>query len=465
MLERRDREPQRLFNLMARIGTAEFHVGMQAMITTPAAGRLYLGVSDSDHQDNRGAFVVRVHDPAAPQAAESQPAAYRAAYESDMRAFIDEVDRTYPFFDLKSIRQDWLVKKEGLLRKTADCESDAQFVQIVWDAFLCLRDSHVRIYDSKVKMPRLNREHYPSLCFLPAVDGRVVFMHAPPGQADSLPAGTVVKSIDGVDARRYLEERAKQAWASGGRFSSPQRARLYEYRLPLSGKKGEKHTLVCITGQKEQELIVQNNAEMGGWPHTYNLPKDLKRVGRSYFYGKLPSGIGYMYLRRVDGSVTQGMREALTTHAEVKGWIVDLRGNGGGGYGRDLIELVRAVPRPVAVLIDAGCMSAGETLARDFIRETNARVFGSRSAGASSAKRMWRFPSGIMTISLPTRSRWRHDGEKIEFNGIVPDVEVEAVPEEVQQGLNSCIVRAEEYIKSLPPSASRANEEEDDVTD
>ncbi len=38
-----------------------------------------------------------------------------------------------------------------------------------------------------------------------------------------------------------------------------------------------------------------------------------------------------MYLRRVDGSVTQGMCEVLNTHRDVTGWIVDLRGNGGAG--------------------------------------------------------------------------------------------------------------------------------------
>ncbi len=62
-----------------------------------------------------------------------------------------------------------------------------------------------------------------------------------------------------------------------------------------------------------------------------------------------------------------------------------------------------------------------------------------------------------MTVSLPTRSRWRHDGEPIEFNGIEPDTEVEAVPDELQKGLNSAILRAEEYIKGRPPSTRPAD--------
>jgi hypothetical protein len=47
---------------------------------------------------------------------------------------------------------------------------------------------------------------------------------------------------------------------------------------------------------------------------------------------------------------------------------------------------------------------------------------------------------------MSTRSRWRNDGKPIEFNGIQPDEEIEAVPEEVAQGINSEIRRGEEYL-------------------
>ena len=169
-------------------------------------------------------------------------------------------------------------------------------------------------------------------------------------------------------------------------------------------------------------------------------------MGRSFFYTGLDDDVGYMYLRRVDASVPTGIDEALKAHPDLNGWIVDLRGNGGGGHDRDLIDRIKRFPRPIAVLIDAGCVSAGETLARDFRRYADARLFGSTSAGSSSAKRTWSFPSGIASVRFPVRSRWRTDGEPIEFNGIGPDVHVEAVPEEVIAGKNSAIVRARQYL-------------------
>jgi hypothetical protein len=40
-------------------------------------------------------------------------------------------------------------------------------------------------------------------------------------------------------------------------------------------------------------------------------------------------------------------------------------------------------------------------------------------------------------------------GEIIEFNGIAADELVDAVPEEVQQGHNSAIIRAGKYLRGI----------------
>jgi C-terminal processing protease CtpA/Prc len=140
---------------------------------------------------------------------------------------------------------------------------------------------------------------------------------------------------------------------------------------------------------------------------------------------------------------------------DAKGWIIDLRGNGGGGYSGALIEKLTQLPRPVVGIIDAGCMSAGETLARDLVRYAGAKLIGSATAGASSAKRSWSFPSGIATLTLSTRSRWGPDRRPIEFRGIRPQKEIEAIPEEVQRGLNSAIVIAEKYLSLMAKTKRR----------
>ncbi len=374
-----------------------------------------------------------------------------SVYENDMAAFVRTVDNEYPFLSLKGIVSDWTDAQQGLTQRAKRCTSDSEFLQIILDAVRVLRDGHMAIAPAKGQLPAPPPRYYPGLSFLPATNNRVVVMYPPEALAGTLTMGTVVTKIDGADARSYLEQRAETAWKQGGFFSSPQRARLFEYRVPLCGEQGQKHTIHYQDGDEERSLTLECRTVAGGWPHVYNLPGGRKQVGRSFSYAKLPQDVGYMYLRRVDPSIPEGIEEALQTYPDLKGWIVDLRGNGGGGYDDALLERIRQFPRPVAVLIDAGCISAGETLARDFQSLAGARLFGSRTGGASSAKRTWSFPSGIASITVPVRSRWRNDGKPIEFNGIDPDVPVEAVPEELKAGGNSGILRAQEYLLREPP--------------
>lgn len=382
------------------------------------------------------------------------PAQEPSAYQSDMAAFFDEVDRTYPFFELKGIRDDWEETKADLGRRVADCSSDSEFLGLVVEAIQCLRDSHMWLRDAKAEIPRPPTKYYPGVSFMPATKDRVVVVSSAGPYAGPLTRGTIVTKIDGQDARTYLEERAREAWRTSF-CSGPQRARMFEYRIPLRGERGDAHTVAYLVDGREQEMTLACGIEARGWPHTYNVPPDLKRVGRSSFYATLPGGEGYMYLRRVDDSAEPGIDQALAACPNAKGWIVDLRGNGGGGYGRGLIERFEGLPRPVAALIDAGCMSAGETVARDLVRCSDARLFGSRTAGSSTSKRTWTFPSGIASVVMSTRSRWRNDGAPIEYNGIEPDVIVEAVPEEVGKGRNSCILRAVEYLRKEYPRHAR----------
>jgi hypothetical protein len=369
-------------------------------------------------------------------------------HEADWAAFLKEVNGTYPYFDLKGIRGDWVKNERRLTGRVKSCGSDTEFLGIVVEAIRCLRDAHMGLTDTKAAVPELPPQYYPGLSFMSASQDRVIVMWAADVHAGRLKPGTVVTKIDGQAARVFLEARAKAAWGGDTSYfvSSPQRARLFAYRQPLAGRRGETHTLHYLAEGKEQELSVTCDLIARGWPHQYNMPGNLKWPSRALAYGKLPSGAGYMYLRYVRSETEPGMRAALAAYPEAKGWVIDLRGNGGGGYDDTLVRLLKTLPQPVAVLLDAGCMSAGETLARDLAQNAGARLLGARTAGASSSKRQWTFPSGIASVTFSTRSRTGNHGQPIEFNGIVPDVELEAVPEEVAQGVNSEIRRAEEYL-------------------
>ncbi len=296
-------------------------------------------------------------------------------------------------------------------------------------------------------LPARPPEYVPGVSFLPATGDRVVVMHPPTELEGVIERGMIVSRIDDVDARTFLEDRALGSWERGGGFSSPQRARLFVYRQPLRGPKETAHRLTLVgADDTELSIVVRSTHEARGWPHTYNLPADLVRVGRSFHYTALAGDVGYMYLRRVDDSVLEGIDAVRAAIPDASAWIADLRGNSGGGYGADLLDRIKAFDRPIAVLIDAGTVSAGETLARDFRRYAGAHLIGEQSAGSSSSKRTFSFPSGVASLVIPVRSRFRMDKLPIEFNGIAPDTFSEAVPEEVAAGKNSTLLRAQEYL-------------------
>ena len=388
------------------------------------------------------AVTALVSLPAAPACRAATP----ATYMTDMAAFFTEVEKTYPFFDLKGIRTDWEGAKKRVAAKSRTCRSDSQFLGLVVEAMKALRDAHMTLEDPKAEIPRPPTAYYPGISFLPGIKNTVLVMYPPKGSEAQLKTGTVVVAIDGKPARAVLDERARRAWMGGGFFSSPQRARLFEYRIPLRGKQGEKHVIGYLDGRRPKQITLTSTHEASGWPHTYNMPKNMKQVGRSFWYARLASGAGYMYIRRVDASTTPGIKEALAKIPTARGWVVDLCGNGGGGYDEALINAVKAMPRPVAVVIDAGCISAGETLARDFVNYAGAKLFGSKTAGSSTSKKHWTFPSGIASVRISVRTRGGVGGKPIEFHGIEPHVKVEAVPQEVAGGLNSAILRAQQYL-------------------
>ncbi len=160
-------------------------------------------------------------------------------YEKSLRAFIKEIDTTYPFFDLKNIRSDWKVRKQELLAKVKQCNSNDEFYGLLDQARRCLRDSHMQFRDLKGKYPRAEIRYFPGISFLAAVNNQVVIMRCVPEYSDRLKPGTIVTAINGQNAREYLEREAEKSWKTGGYFSSPQRARLYIYRIPLQGNEND----------------------------------------------------------------------------------------------------------------------------------------------------------------------------------------------------------------------------------
>ena len=374
------------------------------------------------------------------------PAQKRAAKQraADLNAFVKAMDRGYPFFKLKGIKKDWAKTTKDLRKRVRKARSDEEFMALVVDAMKCLRDGHMSITETTVQL-KGEPSFYPGISLIAATQERVAVLTTVPGLKRKLPVGTVITKIDGKPARAFLEQRSEQTWSAGGHFSSPQRARFFEYRLPLSGARGAKHTIHYLDGKQERRLEVKCRQEVRGWPHSHNLPEGLEQSAKSVWHGMVDE-IAFLYLRRMDASAEDGIAKAIAAHPDARGWVVDLRGNTGGGYDASLKQTIRKMQGPVAAIIDGGCVSAGETFTRDLVQICKARTFGGVTAGSSSSKQVFEFPSGIAKIRYSVRSRTGPDGKGIEYRGILPDKPVEADPELLAQGKNTGLEAALAWV-------------------
>ena len=356
-------------------------------------------------------------------------------------AFIKEVDNTYPFFELKGIRRDWNIYKKQAFEIIERCNSFDEFYRLLDEARHCLRDAHIGFRELKGTEPQTKPRFYPGLSFLPARNKQVVIMYCAKEYVAEIPMGSIVSEIDGSDARQFLEQAARESWSKGGYFSSPQRARLYAYRIPLQGQENDTNQITIMNEEKPQIVALVNKWKVGGWPHTYAMPQNRKRYG-SCLYGKSESGYGYICLRRIDSNLVKSIDAALHDFQGIQGLTVDLRGNGGGGYHREVFKRFNKKNGPLGgiafyggnmvVLIDAGTISAGEIFARELARSAAIILWVPPLPGHQVRNVVGSFlPHGRGIVVLPTRSRWGFDGQPIEYKGITPHRTVEVVLEEL----------------------------------
>ncbi len=175
--------------------------------------------------------------------------------------------------------------------------------------------------------------------------------------------------------------------------------------------------------------------------------------------------------------------EAIESHRDAKGIVLDLRGNPGGivgiamGIGGWLVSEpnqylgtmstrdteLRFVlnPRrgaysgPLAVLVDGRSMSTSEILAAGLQDLGRARVFGSRTAGAALPSVIERLPGGD-GFQYAFAHYVSRDGDPLEGRGVVPDVEVPVDRKALLAGQDPVIDAAVAWIRSLQ-SAEASN--------
>jgi carboxyl-terminal processing protease len=397
-----------------------------------------------------------------PGLAQQDPGTYADNFEFAWR----ELGQRYPFFQLKSI--DWQAVHAEFEPRFQAVTTDQDFVRELREMVCRLRDGHSGV-SSQVEVPYAEERCIGARLGWTA-DNRVVVVNVDPDTTAAqvgLAPGMIVTQIDGRDAFTEMEARAKAAWERGWGTSSPQRSRMWEYRyMPLHGEPGTTVPLVVEAADGAEHPITLTRDAGYGYPRIYAAPPDLQHAGYAS-YTVLAGNVGYLHLRNIQ-SVRNGptapeqLDKALGALAGTTGLVLDLRGNGGGGYDEEVLkrfpsaQMVQAgglpptaYTNPIVVIADAGTFSAGETFVTYFIAALNAPVVGETTAGSSSAKASIALPNGLAQITYSTRSRSGHWGKGIEFTGVAPTVEVHVDPQALAEGRDNFIEKAVEVLGGL----------------
>jgi carboxyl-terminal processing protease len=290
-------------------------------------------------------------------------------------------------------------------------------------------------------------------------------------QSAGIEPGWEVLSVDGVPVEKWLDERIAKLRDLRG-FSTENHAFFTACHAGLAEPAGTKreYEFKDTKGAKKKRTIVFTKgtyAPQGPavWPEKLEGLEDLS-------FGLLPSGYGYLHIRRCKEDLPKLVDGALAKIGSAKGLIVDFRANGGGGFDHEDF-LGHFVPKggtlafgqsypstgehpyggPIVVIVDGTTFSAGETGAGIFKEDGRAYMIGeSPTAGASSQKAEIELPSGLFTLRVSVESnKLRFNGGKgIEGVGVIPHEVVAYDAKDLAKGVDTLIARAEELLKKFP---------------
>ena len=217
--------------------------------------------------------------------------------------------------------------------------------------------------------------------------------------------------------------------------------------------------------------------------------KRMRPEGELLHRGARTFGFVFMPQGRRDNRFATSFQQLIANLAKAApcGWIVDLRGNGGGDmwpmlaglgpllgegdlgrfvmpnkeeywayrggsaihHGDQLEEAPARVevtpvpvlipPPPVAVLIDRGTASSGEAIAISFLSRIHTRSFGEHTYGASTATRGFRLPDGAnLVIAVSTFGDMRGH---VYSDGVAPD-EVVSIGDQMAERNDDPVINA-----------------------
>lgn len=392
---------------------------------------------------------------------------YPSITESYVTAFKDLYEKlgsNYPCFALKGI--DWAAVGDELLPRAKQVKTNKEFGLLCMELVAHLEDSHAYLMAGSAELPSVPFPQWDPgfACLIGEREKPVVYYMDGDGPAEKagVKVGMTVLSVNGEPVGKYMEKRMGEMRKYSG-YSS-ERYLLYHAAQWL-GKQVDRGDVV--------EIRMQDN---GGKIYTFKTPAT---VGVRYLprrpvqvtgtpdtanvsWTKLGDDIGYIYVRRIRDDLIDKLDKAVGELSNVRGMIIDVRGNSGGGFDsrrshinfttEDASEHDRPKFKgPIALLTDARCISAGEGWASWFIANKRAHVFGEATAGASARKIVYTLNNDLYKVHYPVKAYTGFLDRPIERRGLEPDVPVKQNARDLAAGRDTVLEAAKRYLLEQTP--------------
>lgn len=384
--------------------------------------------------------------------------ATRKGYAEAFRDLHEHLGKVYPNFAMKGI--DWAEVGKELLPKAAAAETQEQFGLMVEELVARLEDSHAMVLEGSATPPSPGLPEWgPLLACLIDDRGRPVLYTVPPAspawKAEARP-GMAVVSVNGVPSGEAMDRWMRRQRTYAG-YSS-ERALKYDAARGFcrQAERGAKVSLV-LEDLDGKTRTVNLSADARGW-YIPRLPvprPGIEDGGADVQWVRLEGGIGYLHVRRIRRGLEVALDQALTALGDIKGLILDVRGNSGGGFDtRSAFRNFDATAKahsphydgPIALLIDERCISAGEGWASWFVARKRARLFGTATAGASSRKEAYTLTNGLYKVVVPVKAYTGFLDRPIERRGLEPDVELRCRAEDIARGKDTVAEAAAAWL-------------------
>lgn len=313
------------------------------------------------------------------------------------------------------------------------------------------------------------------------VENRVLIteLRSPRARSYGLHVGDEIVAVDGIESRRYAEERVAPYVSA----STPQdrTVRMYGYQFLKGDHRRPVRLRVRNAIGQEREFTLSRENDPGVQPRP------------AFEWRHLDGGIEFLAVNEFeDDKGVKALEESQQRLQAAHGLIIDLRNNGGGSStsGMQLLSCLtdRPVPverslvrvyvptfrawqgpydwwdtlpdetyhgphaqvfgGPVVLLIGPRTFSAAEDCAVSFKAMNRGIVMGEPSGGSTGQPLVFKLPGGG-TARICSKRDVGPYGNEFVGHGIAPDVVVTATVADVQAGRDGVVIRAVQVLRDL----------------